>query len=67
MSGRGPCNFRKRDLRAAIEAMVAAGVEGRVEIDTFGKIVVVVGKAPEPIVDDLDRELIEFEARNGQG
>jgi hypothetical protein len=50
MSGRGPCNFRKRDLQVAVEAFVAAGVDvARAEIDpTTGKIVIVTGKPADP-------------------
>jgi hypothetical protein len=64
---RARCTFRKRDLTAALEAVVAAGCEvARAEIDPAGKIVVVIGK-PQEAADDLDRELTAFEARNGQG
>jgi hypothetical protein len=47
---RGPCNFRQRDVKAAIKAVVAAGCEGsRVEIDpATGKIVIVITKSPAP-------------------
>jgi hypothetical protein len=39
---RGPCAFRKRDVKEAVAGVVAAGVEvARVEIDQNGKIVVV--------------------------
>jgi hypothetical protein len=45
---RGKCTFRKRDATAAVEAVVAAGVEvARVEIDRDGKIVVVAGKTQD--------------------
>jgi hypothetical protein len=41
---RARCTFRKRDLTAALEAVVAAGCEvARAEIDPAGKIVVVIG------------------------
>jgi hypothetical protein len=49
--------------------VIRAGCEiARAEIDpATGKIVVVVGKPQEATaVDDLDRELAEFEVRNGQ-
>lgn len=63
---RARCTFRERDLRVAVEAARAAGLEiGRVEIDREGKIVVVAGK-PE-VANDLDRELAAFEARHGEG
>jgi hypothetical protein len=62
---RARCTFRARDLKVAVEAARAAGLEiGRVEIDRDGKIVVVAGQPP--IQDDLDRELADFEARNGE-
>jgi hypothetical protein len=39
---RGSCTFKQRDVRAAVKAVRAAGVEvARVEIDKDGKIVVV--------------------------
>jgi hypothetical protein len=41
---RGPAAFRQRDVTRALKAMIAAGIEGRVEIETSGKLVVVVGK-----------------------
>jgi hypothetical protein len=41
-------NFRKRDIRAAVEAVRAAGVEvARVEVDKDG-FSVVVGKPADP-------------------
>ena len=44
---RGRCTFKQNDLTRALRATAAAGVEvQRVEIDTDGKIVVYVGKAP---------------------
>ena len=42
---RGPCTFRKRDVTRAIQAVIAAGIEGRVEIEPNGKIVIVIGKS----------------------
>jgi hypothetical protein len=42
---RGPCTFRKRDVKAALKAAQEAGVDvARIEIDRDGKIVVVTGK-----------------------
>ena len=38
---RGPCTFRKRD----VTPLIAAGIEGRVEIEPNGKIVIVIGKS----------------------
>ena len=46
---RGPQTFRQRDLTRAIKAMVAAGVQGRVEVDKAGKIVVVVGEPDKTV------------------
>jgi hypothetical protein len=67
---RSRSSFRKRDLRAAIEAVMAAGCQdARVEIQP-GKIVVLLnaktqeGAAAAP--DDLDQELADFEARHGE-
>jgi hypothetical protein len=57
--------FRQRDLRLAVETARAAGLEiSRVEIDRYGKIVVVTGK--QPVNDDLYKELAEFEGGNGK-
>lgn len=42
---RGPCTFRQRDVTKAVKAVVAAGCEvARAEIDSGGKIIVIVGK-----------------------
>ena len=41
---RGPCTFRKRDVTRAIQAVMATGVEGRVEIEPNGRIAIVIGK-----------------------
>jgi hypothetical protein len=41
---RGPSTFKERDVRAAVRAVKAAGIEvARVEVDTDGKIVIVSG------------------------
>jgi hypothetical protein len=65
---RGACSFKQQDVTRALRATLAAGVAVlRVEIDKYGKIVVVTaGERPPAPVDDLDRELAEFEGRNGQ-
>jgi hypothetical protein len=54
---RAPCAFRQTDVTRALKAARAAGFENvRVEVDTDGRIVIIVGK-----VD------IEFSAaRNGE-
>jgi hypothetical protein len=63
---RAPSTFKQRDLTKAVKAVVAAGVDiARVEIDRDGKIVIVAGKATgidNTPVDELDRELTEWEA-----
>ena len=42
---RAPLTFRKRDVKTAVEAVVAAGVEvARVEVDKDGKITVIAAK-----------------------
>lgn len=42
--GRRPSTFRQSDLTRAIEAVKAAGESvGRVEVDSSGKIVVIIG------------------------
>jgi hypothetical protein len=68
---RGPRTFRQRDVTKAVKAVAAAGVDiARIEIDPVGKIVIVARKpngSSETPVDDLDRELGEWEARHGQG
>jgi hypothetical protein len=58
-----------RRLDSAVRALVANGVGiARIEIDNAGKIVIITGAGAEvrPL-DDLDRELAEWEARHGQG
>ncbi|MCW5692940.1 MAG: hypothetical protein KIT48_11305 [Pseudolabrys sp.] len=54
-------------MTRALRATLAAGVAVlRVEIDKDGKIILVTaGETPSAPADDLDRELAEFEARNG--
>lgn len=56
--------FRQSDVTRAIKAVRAAGGEARIEI-TDHKITIVPGKSGDDVTD-LDRELTEFEARNGQ-
>ena len=46
---RAPSTFRKRDVTAAVEAVVAAGIEvARVEVDKDGKITIITEKAGAP-------------------
>lgn len=68
---RGPSTFRRRDLAMAVRA-VHEGGGGQIQITTDGKMVIIVAPsgalAPAAVVEsDLDRELAEFEARNGKG
>lgn len=63
---RGPASFRQSDVTRAIKATQKAGVAlARVEIGRDGKIILVTGAEAAP--DDLDRELVSFQARHGQG
>ena len=48
---RAPCTFRQRDLARAIRAIASAGVEGCVEIERDGKMVVVIGKVAKSTVE----------------
>jgi hypothetical protein len=58
---------RSADVARAIKALTAAGVGiARIEIDSTGRIAIIAATGPgEP--SDLDRELLEWEARHGQG
>jgi hypothetical protein len=60
---RGACTFRQRDLTRAVKGLKAAGFDvRRVEIEER-KIVLVTSKpeTPDTPVDELDRELAEWE------
>ncbi len=49
---RRPCTFRETDVKRAVKAVRAAGVEiARVEIQKDGRIIVVSGKPKETIQD----------------
>jgi hypothetical protein len=66
---RGPCTFKQSDVTRALRGATKAGIEvDRCEIAKDGRIVIVARSATGggPF-DDLDRELLEFEARHGQG
>lgn len=60
-------SFKQQDVTRAVRGIVAAGVEvQRVEIGNDGRIVVITASPAPPLeLDDLDRELKEFEARHG--
>jgi hypothetical protein len=66
---RGQFTFRKNDLTRAIQAAKAAGLDiAKVELDCSGKITIVAAEASAGgDVDELDRELEEWETRRGQG
>jgi hypothetical protein len=65
---RAPSTFRQQAVTRAVKAVAAAGVHiARIEIDKAGKIVIIAAEALHAAVDNLDRELTEFEARHGQG
>ena len=56
---RGPCSFRKSDVRRVVEAVVQAtgAPVQRVEVDREGKVTVVIGKpgeTPGNIVNEWD-------------
>jgi hypothetical protein len=67
---RGASIIRQRDVTALVKAVVAAGREvERLEVDKAGNVIAWVrrpGDVASVAADgDLDRELAEFEARNG--
>jgi stringent starvation protein B len=48
-----------------VRAVRSAGVDiARVELTRDGKIVIVTGEAQPAVQNDLDRELVDFEARH---
>jgi hypothetical protein len=55
--GRGTCTFKRRDVTAAVKAVVAAGVTvARVEIDRDGRIAVFANLARVKAVDGGENE-----------
>jgi hypothetical protein len=63
--GHGPCTFKKRDLKIALEATREAGLKVTgVKIDKAGNIDIITGEST-PVINDLDRELAEFENDKG--
>jgi hypothetical protein len=68
---RGAQTFKQTDVTKALKAAEKAGLKvQRAEMRTDGSIVLDFNGPPiatSGTVDDLDRELSEFEARHGQG
>jgi hypothetical protein len=66
---RGSCTFKQTDVTRALRGAARAGIEvDRCEISIDGRIVIVTRSATGGLpLDDLDRELLEFEARHGAG
>lgn len=64
-----PRTFRQADVTRALRGAKAAGIEIlRVEIDRSGTITLVTNSERlTTAISELDNELAEFEARNGQG
>ena len=61
-------NFRQSDATRAMRAAVSAGLKvQRVDFHRDGRISIIAGGAETATTDDLDRELAEFEARDGKG
>lgn len=65
---RAACNFRQRDVAAAVKAVRSAGVESfRVEIEGGRISIIVAPSLADSDTEDLDRELAEFKARQHEG
>jgi hypothetical protein len=63
---RPPSTFRQADVTRAIRGAAAAGVDiARMRVE-IAKDKIVIITTPEPVQDDLDRELAAFQARHDQ-
>jgi hypothetical protein len=64
---RRPATITQTEIKAAVKAVVDAGVEvGRVEVDKSGKIVVFAGKPGEPLSNESgswDKAIADLKAR----
>jgi hypothetical protein len=50
---RGPCRFKKSDVKKATQAVLAAGLSvARIEVDRDGSITIVPGKPADPVQAD---------------
>lgn len=59
-------SFKQQDITRAMRGMVAAGIAIQsMEISNDGRIVIVARAPAMAALDELDRELAEFKARNG--
>jgi hypothetical protein len=64
---RGAQNLRQGDVTKAVKGAIKGGlIVKRLEIDKAGKIILITSETETAPTDDLDCELAEFEARNGQ-
>jgi hypothetical protein len=52
---RRPVRFTKREISNAIDAVARAGVQGRVEVYSCGKLVVIVGEPSKTENNPLDQ------------
>jgi hypothetical protein len=64
--GHGPCTFKKRDVKTALEAARAAGLDvQRVEIDKDGRIIIVTGKSNDGnAINEWDQDQTLWPASN---
>ena len=64
---RAPSTFKESDATRLVRAVRKAGCKVfAVSADTTGKIVVTTEAPDQDVRNDLDQELIEFEARHGE-